>query len=118
MRIAVPTLAAVLLAAATSYAVAQTPAAPTPAATPPAHDMSHMKPAAHHHATQRAGLTSKQIEAVQAALATNGQTVDKDGKMGPKTVAALREFQKSHGLKATGRLDKQTAEKLNLPQAI
>lgn len=31
-----------------------------------------------------------------------------DGKMGPRTRDALREFQKAHGLPADGRLDRQT----------
>ena len=36
-----------------------------------------------------------------------------DGKMGPKTIAAIKSFQKSHGLKATGKLDTKTKSALN-----
>jgi peptidoglycan hydrolase-like protein with peptidoglycan-binding domain len=35
-----------------------------------------------------------------------------DGVMGPKTQAALREFQASHGLPQTGRLDSTTQQQL------
>jgi peptidoglycan hydrolase-like protein with peptidoglycan-binding domain len=37
-----------------------------------------------------------------------------DGRIGPKTRAALKAFQESNGLKPTGQLDNQTAEKLGL----
>jgi peptidoglycan hydrolase-like protein with peptidoglycan-binding domain len=37
-----------------------------------------------------------------------------DGRMGPKTRAALKAFQEANGLKATGQLDSQTADKLGL----
>lgn len=35
-----------------------------------------------------------------------------DGVMGPKTQAAIREFQASHGLPETGRLDETTQQQL------
>ena len=35
-----------------------------------------------------------------------------DGVMGPKTQAAIREFQASHGLPQTGRLDEATRQQL------
>ncbi len=35
-----------------------------------------------------------------------------DGIMGPQTRAAIKAFQGANGLKQTGRLDAQTAEKL------
>lgn len=37
-----------------------------------------------------------------------------DGKMGPKTQAALKEFQQQQGLQATGRLDAQTLAALGM----
>ncbi len=37
-----------------------------------------------------------------------------DGMMGPRTRAALKAFQEANGLKATGQLDDQTAEKLGI----
>lgn len=36
-----------------------------------------------------------------------------DGKMGPRTREAIKEFQKSNGLKADGIVGRRTAEKLN-----
>jgi peptidoglycan hydrolase-like protein with peptidoglycan-binding domain len=37
-----------------------------------------------------------------------------DGRMGPKTRVALKAFQEANGLKATGQLDNQTAEKVGI----
>ncbi len=37
-----------------------------------------------------------------------------DGKMGPKTRAALKAFQEANGLKGTGQMDDQTADKLGI----
>jgi peptidoglycan hydrolase-like protein with peptidoglycan-binding domain len=52
---------------------------------------------------------------VQEALKAKGNDPGPiDGRMGPKTRAALKEFQQASGLKATGQLDKETAEKLGV----
>jgi peptidoglycan hydrolase-like protein with peptidoglycan-binding domain len=40
-----------------------------------------------------------------------------DGRMGPKTRAALKAFQEANGLKVTRQLDDQTAEKLGLEKS-
>jgi peptidoglycan hydrolase-like protein with peptidoglycan-binding domain len=40
-----------------------------------------------------------------------------DGRMGPKTRAALKAFQEANGLKVTVQLDDQTAEKLGLEKS-
>lgn len=40
-----------------------------------------------------------------------------DGRMGARTRAALKAFQEANGLKATGQLDDQTAEKLGLEKS-
>jgi len=49
------------------------------------------------------------VRSAQQALKDDGYNVGPiDGKMGPKTAAALRKFQKDHGIQATGRLDSQT----------
>lgn len=37
-----------------------------------------------------------------------------DGIVGPKTAAALREFQQSQQLEATGKLDEETAKRLGI----
>jgi peptidoglycan hydrolase-like protein with peptidoglycan-binding domain len=52
------------------------------------------------------------VEKVQQSLNTNGANLKVDGKWGPKTTAAVKDFQKAHGLKATGRLDKSTRAQL------
>jgi localization factor PodJL len=52
---------------------------------------------------------------VQQALKAKGNDPGPiDGRMGPKTRAALKAFQESNGLKATGQLDNETAEKLGV----
>jgi peptidoglycan hydrolase-like protein with peptidoglycan-binding domain len=63
-----------------------------------------------------ANLTHAQqrVAKAQIALNSNGAQLDIDGKMGPKTVAALKSYQSSHHLKATGRLDNATAKALGV----
>ena len=52
---------------------------------------------------------------VQEALKAKGNDPGAiDGRMGPKTRAALKAFQETNGLKATGQLDNETAEKLGI----
>jgi lysozyme family protein len=60
-------------------------------------------------------LTSEQVRALQGSLQKNG--VDPgpvDGILGTRTGKALREFQQEKGLAATGRLNRQTLEALQL----
>jgi peptidoglycan hydrolase-like protein with peptidoglycan-binding domain len=53
------------------------------------------------------------VKAAQKALKERGYEVDEpDGKLGPKTHAAVRAFQKAEGLPVTGRLDKDTMTRL------
>jgi peptidoglycan hydrolase-like protein with peptidoglycan-binding domain len=73
-------------------------AAPPPPPPPPAKPVTHANHAA----------------AVQTALNNNGAHLDVDGRMGPKTVAALKTFQKQHKLKVTGKLDRATARALGV----
>jgi peptidoglycan DL-endopeptidase CwlO len=105
-------IATALLASMTAFgAMAQsgapTTAAPAPQATMPA---PAMKKGAHH-----AMMSRERIEAIQTALKSNGEQVDPDGVWGPKTAAAVRDFQTKQGLKVTGHVDRATAQKLNLP---
>jgi peptidoglycan hydrolase-like protein with peptidoglycan-binding domain len=63
----------------------------------------------------RAGGSAEQVKAVQQALKDKGHDPGEvDGKMGPKTQQALRDYQQKEGLKATGRLDSETAAKLGV----
>jgi peptidoglycan hydrolase-like protein with peptidoglycan-binding domain len=58
---------------------------------------------------------SEQVKAVQQALKDKGHDPGAvDGKMGPKTQAALRDFQSKEGLTASGRLDADTMAKLGV----
>jgi peptidoglycan hydrolase-like protein with peptidoglycan-binding domain len=62
-------------------------------------------------AAKKAGLP--EVMAVQEALKKAGENPGPaDGKMGRKTRAALRAFQKKNGLKTTGQADKATMAKL------
>jgi peptidoglycan hydrolase-like protein with peptidoglycan-binding domain len=63
----------------------------------------------------RMGASQEQVKAVQQALKDKGHDPGAvDGKMGPKTQAALRDFQSKEGLKASGRLDTDTMSKLGV----
>ncbi len=58
---------------------------------------------------------SDEVKKIQEALKSKGDDPGAiDGRMGRKTHAALRAFQKSNGLKVTGSLDKETADKLGV----
>lgn len=60
-------------------------------------------------------VSSDKIIKVQEALkAKRDDPGATDGIMGRKTRAALKSFQKANGLKATGTVDDQTAEKLGV----
>jgi len=54
------------------------------------------------------------VATVQTALNNNGAQLNVDGHMGPKTVAALKAFQKPHHLKASGKLDSATTKALSV----
>jgi len=57
------------------------------------------------------------IRAVQEKLNAEGYNVGKaDGIWGPRSAAALRKYQQDKGLKATGRLDQETAKGLELEE--
>jgi peptidoglycan hydrolase-like protein with peptidoglycan-binding domain len=58
------------------------------------------------------------VRSVQEALKGKGfDPGPVDGVMGPKTQAALRAFQQSSSLSATGRLDAQTAQQLGIERS-
>lgn len=58
---------------------------------------------------------SEEVKKLQEALKAKGHDPGPiDGIMGSKTRAAIKAFQEASGLKATERLDKETAEKLGV----
>jgi peptidoglycan hydrolase-like protein with peptidoglycan-binding domain len=62
-----------------------------------------------------AGAKGEQVKAAQQALKDKGHDPGAiDGMMGPKTQAAVRDFQSKEGLKASGRLDAETLAKLGV----
>jgi peptidoglycan DL-endopeptidase CwlO len=56
----------------------------------------------------------QRIEAMQTALNANGAHLAVDGRMGPKTRAALRTYQRQHDLRVTGRMDSETLSALGV----
>jgi hypothetical protein len=50
--------------------------------------------------TLRKGSTGDQVKSLQTLLLAKGMKIDVDGQFGPKTAAALKEFQEAHGLVA------------------
>jgi peptidoglycan hydrolase-like protein with peptidoglycan-binding domain len=67
---------------------------------------------------EKAQKNSDEIKKLQEALKAKGDDPGAiDGRMGRKTHAALRAFQKSNRLKVTGSLDTETADKLGVQLA-
>jgi peptidoglycan hydrolase-like protein with peptidoglycan-binding domain len=63
-------------------------------------------------------MDSQTVRQIQQALQDKGQNVGEiDGIMGPRTQAALRQYQQSQGMQATGRVDRQTISSLGLSRA-
>ena len=61
------------------------------------------------------GAGSEQVKSAQKALQDKGMDPGPiDGVMGPKTMAALKAFQKDQTLTESGKLDDQTREKLGV----
>jgi peptidoglycan hydrolase-like protein with peptidoglycan-binding domain len=61
---------------------------------------------------------SEEIRKIQEALKEKGEDPGAvDGIMGKKTRAAVRAFQKANGIKVTGTVDDQTAEKLGVQKS-
>jgi peptidoglycan hydrolase-like protein with peptidoglycan-binding domain len=82
-----------------------------PAAAPQAAHAAPMKKA-HVMKHKRAG--SAEVKAIQEALNKGGAKLTVDGYLGKKTREALKAYQSTHGLKATGHADKKTREALGL----
>lgn len=61
-------------------------------------------------------LSKHEVMQIQQALNQSGNHLSVDGNMGPNTRSALREYQQSHGLQATGKPDPQTLQQLGVNQ--
>ena len=59
-------------------------------------------------------VTPDDIKSAQRALRAQGLNPGTDGQLDTKTQQALRDFQKSNNLPATGVLDEKTAQKLGV----
>jgi localization factor PodJL len=88
-----------------------TPSQPTP--TP---SMKRTDKQVRSHSAHRGSKTGQpEVKSAQEALKAKGYDAGaSDGAMGPRTRAALRNFQKAEGLRATGRLDADTRSKLGV----
>ncbi|MEJ0017714.1 MAG: peptidoglycan-binding domain-containing protein [Acetobacteraceae bacterium] len=110
MKVRALALAAGFLAVAGLAGCASTPPAPPP---PPA-PAPVAAPAPPPPPAMPANLTPAQqrVAKLQMALNANGAQIDVDGKMGGKTVTALKDFQKAHNLRPTGHVDAATLKAL------
>ncbi|MEW5759009.1 MAG: peptidoglycan-binding domain-containing protein [Candidatus Omnitrophota bacterium] len=62
--------------------------------------------------SQATAFVKPAIKDIQQALQNAGFDVTVDGKMGPKTKQAIKNFQEKNGLKVDGKVGPQTWEKL------
>ena len=68
-----------------------------------------------HHPSSMTRAGANDVMSMQQALKDKGQDPGPiDGRMGPRTRAALESYQKAEGLKATGRLDSETRTRLGM----
>lgn len=115
----------VALTAGGAYAQGTSPSSPAPAPAPapaPTAPMAAPAPAAPMGQAPKASSASRgamhatsatKVKEAQQALQQAGLYKGKvDGKFGPQTKAAVKEFQKANGLKPTAHLDSATMKKL------
>jgi peptidoglycan hydrolase-like protein with peptidoglycan-binding domain len=62
------------------------------------------------------GMDQSAIKQAQEKLSSKGHDVQADGVLGPKTQAALKEFQEKEGIQASGRLDQETLAALGVDE--
>lgn len=67
-----------------------------------------------HRTVYRQKVHRYSARSVQRALREAGYRIAVDGRIGPQTRAALRDFQDAHGLEPTGRVNRATLTKLGL----
>ena len=66
----------------------------------------------------QAGQSPEMVKQAQEKLSAAGHEAGPaDGKMGPQTQAALKEFQESKGLEASGQLDQKTIAALGVSES-
>lgn len=65
-------------------------------------------------AKAKSAVGDPKVKAAQEALNRSGANITADGKLGPKTKAAIRQYQQKNGLQATGNLDSQTMARLGV----
>jgi peptidoglycan hydrolase-like protein with peptidoglycan-binding domain len=63
------------------------------------------------------GMDQNTIRQAQEKLSSKGHDVQADGVLGPKTQAAVKEFQEKEGIQASGRLDQETLAALGVDEA-
>lgn len=92
-------------------------AVPTPTTAPSSHSESASeinKQASPDHTAANVSMDAQTIQSVQASLRNEGHSVSVDGVWGPRTAAALRDFQRDNSLSATGTLNAETLAALNV----
>jgi len=62
------------------------------------------------------GVEQSTIKQAQEKLSTKGHDVSADGVLGPKTQAAVKEFQEKEGIQASGQLDQETLAALGVSE--
>ena len=68
--------------------------------------------------TAALNLTEEQIRQIQIVLNEKGFNIGRpDGRLGPRTIRALTEFQRRQGLEVSGRLDSRTVSALGVSNA-
>ncbi len=87
-----------------------------------AHDQSRQQSSQNDQSQQQSAKAqqaqnSHVVKQAQEKLSADGKDVGApDGQLGPKTQAALKEFQQEKGLQQTGQLDQETIAALDLDQ--
>ena len=101
-------LGLVVALALTAGLAACADSAPAPASAPPPAATAPMP------MPMKAMTAHEKTAALQTALNSNGAALTVDGVYGKKTAHAVAGYQKSHGMKATGRADAKTLSALGL----
>ena len=82
-----------------------------------AHDQARNQQSQNEQSGQQQSANSDLVKQAQEKLSQEGKDVGTaDGKMGPKTQAALKDFQQEKGLQASGELDQETVAALDINQ--